>query len=35
MEEQIAEFLAEIRVVRALDGVDHLVAFFDEKRSQA
>jgi hypothetical protein len=35
MEQQVAEFFAEVRIIGPLDGVDHLVAFLNEKRSEA
>jgi hypothetical protein len=31
MQQQIAEFLAQVRIIRALDGVDDLVALLDEQ----
>ena len=35
MKEQIAKFLAQIRVVRFLDCFNRLVTFLDERRAQA
>jgi hypothetical protein len=34
MQQQIAEFLAQVGIIRALDGVDDLVAFLNEQRPQ-
>jgi hypothetical protein len=35
MEQQVAEFLTEVRIIGPLDGIDHLVAFLDEKGAEA
>ena len=34
MEQQVAEFLAQVGIIRAFDGIDDLVAFLDEQRPE-
>jgi hypothetical protein len=34
MQKKIAEFLAEVGIVHAFDGIDHFMAFLDEEGSK-